>query len=210
MKIGYARVSSENQNLARQIEALKKSGVEKIFQEKVSGKSVQNRSELQKMLEFIREKDIVTVLDLDRLGRNAQDITDTINLIQQKEATLDVLSLPSFTDIQDVNLRGLLTNLVFEIYKYTAEEERNKIHARQNQGIQLAKERGEYKGRRRQYSPHGSKRYLYKRVVQMLRDGTNIAQIARSTGVQRRQIYRIKEYALKIGDLGTPKREVNS
>ncbi len=104
MKIGYARVSSENQNLARQIEALKKSGVEKIFQEKVSGKSVQNRPELQKMLELIREKDIVTVLDLDRLGRNAQDITDTINLIQQKEATLDVLSLPSFTDIQDVNL----------------------------------------------------------------------------------------------------------
>ncbi|UNB89007.1 recombinase family protein (plasmid) [Lactiplantibacillus plantarum subsp. plantarum] len=70
MKIGYARVSYEDQNLARQIEALKKSGTEKIFQEKVSGKSVRNRPELQKMLKFIREKDIVTVLDLDRLGRN--------------------------------------------------------------------------------------------------------------------------------------------
>ncbi len=151
MKIGYARVSSENQNLARQIEALKKSGVEKIFQEKVSGKSVQNRPELQKMLEFIREKDIVTVLDLDRLGRNAQDITDTINLIQQRKPSYTRCF--KFTEFHWIykmlTLRGLLTNLVFEIYKYTAEEERNKIHARQNQGIQLAKERGEYKGRRR-------------------------------------------------------------
>ncbi|MCG0882597.1 DNA integration/recombination/inversion protein(Res) [Lactiplantibacillus plantarum] len=203
MKIGYARVSSEDQNLARQIEALQKSGAEKIFQEKISGKSVQNRPELRKMLNFVREKDIVTVLDLDRLGRNAQDITDTINLIQEKGATLDVLSLPSFADVHDANLRALLTNLVFEIYKYTAEEERKKIHARQQQGIQLAKERGEYKGRARQYSQHGSKRYLYNGVVQMLKAETNIAQIARNTGVQRRQIYRIKNYALRVGDLDT-------
>lgn len=201
MKIGYARVSSEDQNLARQIEALKNSGTEKIFQEKVSGKTVRNRPELQKMLKFIREKDIVTVLDLDRLGRNAQDITDTINLIQQKGATLDVLSLPSFTDIQDPNLRALLTNLVFEIYKYTAEEERRKIHARQQQGIELAKQRGEYKGRERQYSPTGSKSYLYNGVVKMLKNGESIAQISRMTKVGRRQIYRIKAYAEKVGDI---------
>lgn len=70
MKIGYARVSSTEQTLDRQMEALKRSGAEKLFQEKMSGKSMNERLELKKVLQFLREKDTLIVESLDRLGRN--------------------------------------------------------------------------------------------------------------------------------------------
>ena len=107
-KIGYARVSSKEQHLDRQLAALK--GVDKLFTDKLSGANT-NRPELQKMLAYIREGDIVLVTELDRLGRNNQDLTKIMNTIQNKGATLDVLNLPSMTGIADPNLRQLMTNL---------------------------------------------------------------------------------------------------
>ncbi len=103
-KIGYARVSSKDQNLDRQIEALK--NVSKIFSDKLSGQST-DRPQLKEMLNYIREGDIVVVTELDRLGRNNKDLTDVMNEIQQKGATLEVLNLPSMTlktKIFDVSL----------------------------------------------------------------------------------------------------------
>lgn len=91
-RIGYARVSSKNQSLDRQIESLQ--DVFKLFSEKVSGQSLE-RTQLKAMLEFVREGDIVVVTELDRLGRNNKDLTDIMNQIQQKGATLEVLDLPS-------------------------------------------------------------------------------------------------------------------
>ncbi len=93
-KIGYARVSSREQHLDRQLTALK--NVDKLFTDKLSGTTT-NRPELQKMLAYIREGDIVLVTELDRLGRNNQDLTKIMNTIQNKGATLDVLNLPSMT-----------------------------------------------------------------------------------------------------------------
>ena len=93
-KIGYARVSSKEQHLDRQLAALK--DVDKLFTDKLSGANT-NRPELQKMLAYIREGDIVLVTELDRLGRNNQDLTKIMNTIQNKGATLDVLNLPSMT-----------------------------------------------------------------------------------------------------------------
>ena len=107
-KIGYARVSSKEQHLDRQLAALK--DVDKLFTDKLSGANT-NRPELQKMLAYIREGDIVLVTELDRLGRNNQDLTQIMNTIQNKGATLDVLNLPSMTGIADPNLRQLMTNL---------------------------------------------------------------------------------------------------
>lgn len=89
-KIGYARVSSKNQNLDRQIESLQ--GVSKLFSDKISGQSLE-RTQLKAMLEYIREGDIVIVTELDRLGRNNKDLTNIMNQIQQKGATLEVLNL---------------------------------------------------------------------------------------------------------------------
>ena len=104
-RIGYARVSSKDQKLDRQLEALQ--DVSKLFSDKLSGQST-NRPQLQAMLDYIREGDIVVVTELDRLGRNNKDLTNIMNQIQQKGATLEVLNLPSMNGIEDENLRRLI------------------------------------------------------------------------------------------------------
>ena len=135
-KIGYARVSSKEQNLDRQLEALP--DVSKVFSDKASGQSTE-RPQLQAMLTYLREGDIVVVTELDRLGRNNKELTELMNQIQQKDATLEVLNLPSMTGIEDDNLRRLINNLMIELYKYQAESERKRIRERQAQGIAIAK-----------------------------------------------------------------------
>lgn len=200
MKIGYARVSTSDQNLDRQIVTLKNSGAQKIFEEKISGKNIE-RPQLKALLDYIHDDDVVTVLSLDRLGRNSKDLTEVIDQIRRKGAVLDVLDLPTFAGVEDGNLRALLTNLVLEIYKYTAEEERRKILSRQRQGIKIAKKKGIYKGRKKEYSPTGSKRFLYNDVVNGLKEGKSIAQISREVGIERIQVYRIRDYAKKINAL---------
>ena len=84
-KIGYARVSSKEQNLDRQLEALQ--GVSKVFSDKASGQSTE-RPQLQAMLDHLREGDNVIVTELDRLGRNNKDLTEIMNAIQQKLESL--------------------------------------------------------------------------------------------------------------------------
>lgn len=148
-KIGYVRVSSKNQNLDRQVEQL--SGVFKVFSDKLSGKSIE-RPGLKAMLSFIREGDVVVVSELDRLGRNSKELTEVMSVIQSKGATLEILNFPSFSGIEDANLRYLLNNLLIEIYKYQAESERVKLLERQRQGIELAKRKGKYKGRKPLFS----------------------------------------------------------
>ncbi len=171
-KIGYARVSSKEQNLDRQLEALQ--NVSKVFSDKASGQSTK-RSQLQAMLAYLRAGDIVVVTELDRLGRNNKELTELMNTIQQKGATLEVLNLPSMTGIEDENLRRLLTNLMIELYKYQAENERKRIKERQAQGIELAKKKGRFTGRKstykkddpllqRAFSLYQSKEYTLKEI----------------------------------------------
>ena len=196
-KVGYARVSTREQNLNRQIDALNREHVTKIFAEKRSGKNTE-RPELHKMLDYIHDDDEVVVIALDRLGRSAADLTQIINEISQKGATLNVLNLPSFQDVQNKNLRNMLTNLTMEIYKYIAQEEREAIHERQAEGIAAAKARGVYVGKKPQYtadSPDRHNRYIYEQAVKMLTD-TNPkpkAQIARILGISRTTLYKINE-----------------
>ena len=200
MKIGYARVSTTDQNLGRQLEQLQKAECKKIFQEKISGKNT-NRPQLQAMLDFIRENDEVVVISMDRLGRNSRDISNIIEQIKQRGATINILNLPSFEGVKDRNLKNLLTNLVLEIQKYTAEQERKTILERQKQGIKLAKERGVYKGGIVQYSKDSKnpqRRLVYNTVVELLRRKENgepitIKQIANQVGITRNTVYRIKK-----------------
>ena len=200
--IGYARVSTREQNLARQIEALKEAGATKIFQEKLSGKDT-NRPKLKAMLNYIRDDDTVMVLALDRLGRNSEDLTQIIGAIKQRGATLDVLNLPSFDGVKDKNLRNLLTNLLLELYKYMAQEEREKIRERQAQGIAIAKRQGRYKGKVREYGPNApnrTKRYIYNQAVKLLEEreagaSLTIRGIARQLGITAPTLYRIRDYA---------------
>ncbi|MFW3587135.1 recombinase family protein [Vagococcus fluvialis] len=194
-KIGYARVSSREQKLERQFELLERSEVKKIFSDKLSGKD-NNRPQLKEMLNYIREDDIIVVSELDRLGRNNKEITSIMNQIQDKGATLEILNLPSLNGIQDDNLRRLLNNLIIELFKYTAENERKQIRERQRQGIELAKEKGKYKGRPLAYSADSNnkqKRVTYEKIVEMLEKDVPITQISKELDVARNTIYRIRD-----------------
>ena len=186
-KIGYARVSSKEQHLDRQLAALK--GVDKLFTDKLSGANT-NRPELQKMLAYIREGDIVMVTELDRLGRNNQDLTKIMNTLQNKGATLDVLNLPSMTGIADPNLRQLMTNLIIELYKYQAESERKRIIERQQQGIALAKQQGKYHGRKPQYT-EDDPRLLH--AFKLYQTGMSDVDVARNTGIKRTTFIRYRK-----------------
>lgn len=186
-KIGYARVSSKEQHLDRQLAALK--DVDKLFTDKLSGANT-NRPELQKMLAYIREGDIVMVTELDRLGRNNHDLTKIMNSIQNKGATLDVLNLPSMTGIADPNLRQLMTNLIIELYKYQAESERKRIIERQQQGIALAKRQGKYHGRKPQYAKDDPR---LQHAFKLYQAGMSDVDVARNTGIKRTTFIRYRK-----------------
>lgn len=85
MKVAYARVSSTDQNLDRQIEAFKNHGAEKIFVEKKSGADMIHREEFNKALAFVREGDFLMVEAIDRLGRNYQEVIQTVNVLKEKK-----------------------------------------------------------------------------------------------------------------------------
>ena len=186
-KIGYARVSSKEQHLDRQLAALK--DVDKLFTDKLSGANT-NRPELQKMLAYIREGDIVLVTELDRLGRSNQDLTKIMNTIQNKGATLDVLNLPSMTGIADPNLRQLMTNLIIELYKYQAESERKRIIERQQQGIALAKRQGKYHGRKLQYTQDDPR---LQHAFKLYQAGMSDIDVTRNTGIKRTTFIRYRK-----------------
>ena len=186
-KIGYARVSSKEQNLERQLQALE--GVSKVFSDKVSGATTE-RPQLQAMLDYIREGDIVVVAELDRLGRNNKDLTEIMNTIQQKGATLEVQNLPSMNGIEDDNLRRLINNLVIELYKYQAESERNRIKERQAQGIVLAKENGKFKGGKPKFSENDPRLQL---AFKLYLDGSTEKDVERQTGINRRTFQRYRQ-----------------
>lgn len=201
MKIGYARVSSTDQHLDRQIERLQKEGCEKIFEDKFSG-ATKARPALEKMLAFIREGDIVLITELDRLGRNNADLTDIMDEIQRKKATLDILNLPSFSGIEDENLRRLLNNIIIELYKYQAESERKRIRERQQQGIMVAKAAGHYKGRKRLFTDKNPRLQLaFDLYRHRNENGKTLREISEATGISRRTLDR---YLISAG-LKSPK-----
>ncbi|HIY93249.1 MAG TPA: recombinase family protein [Candidatus Companilactobacillus pullicola] len=193
MKIGYARVSTVDQNLVRQIVRLKEEQVDLIYKEKLSGKDME-RPQLKRLLKRLTSEDEVYVVSLDRLGRNSDDITRIINQITIKGAFLNVLDLPTFEGIKDHNLKRLLTNLILEIKKYDAEQERKMIRERQRQGIEQAKLAGKYKGKRIQYSadsPKKKNREIYFKTIEMLKNGIPKTKIANRLGISKQTVYNI-------------------
>ena len=186
-RIGYARVSSTDQNLDRQLELLK--NCDKIFSDKASGKDT-NRIGFQEMMNYIREDDIVVVTEPKRLGRNNRELTDTMNRIQLKKATLEVLNLPALTGIGDDNLRRLLNNLIIELYKYQAEEERRYIRETQQQGIAIAKSKGKYKGGKPKYKENDPRLQL---AFKLYLAGATDKEVEQQTGINRRTFHRYRQ-----------------
>ena len=140
MKIAYVRVSTVEQNEARQIEALKKYDIEKWFTEKVSAKDT-NRPQLKQMLEFAREGDTVYIHDFSRLARSTKDLLDIVETLQSKG--IHLVSNKENTDTSTATGKLMLT-MIAAINEF----ERTNLLERQKEGIAIAKRNGIYKGRK--------------------------------------------------------------
>lgn len=138
-KIAYIRVSTVDQNEARQVEALSKYQIDKTFLEKISGKNISDRPKLNEMLDYIREGDTIYVHDFSRLARSTKDLLDIIDICDRKKAHL--VSTKENLDTSTPQGR-LMVTMLGAIYEF----ERSNILERQKEGIAIAKREGRYKG----------------------------------------------------------------
>ena len=150
---GYARVSGNDQNLARQLDSLQNYGIPSkyIFADKQSGKDFE-RTEYRRLLSVLREGDLVVVLSLDRLGRNYEQIlAEWKRITKELKADVVVLDMPLLdTRARADTLVGrFIADVVLQVLSFVAENERSNIRARQAEGIRLAKARGVKFGRPR-------------------------------------------------------------
>ncbi len=140
MKIGYARVSTTEQNLELQTDALLDAGCEKIFQDKISG-ATKERPALRDAISFMRDGDCLVVWRLDRLGRSLKDLIEIVESLEQSK-----VGFISLQEGFDTTTSG--GKLIFHIFGALAEFERNLIKERTNAGLQAARARGKFGGRR--------------------------------------------------------------
>lgn len=145
---GYCRVSAKDQNLDRQLEAMRAEGIEErdIFVEKQSGKDT-NRPQYQTLRAILREDDILVIKSLDRLGRNYDDIKNEWQYITKElGANIKVLDMPILnTSNSDKDLIGrVIVDVVLDLLGFVAETEREKIKSRQAEGIAIAKAKGKF------------------------------------------------------------------
>lgn len=138
-KIGYIRVSSESQETARQEELMKQLQVEKIFIEKISGKNTE-RPEFKRMMDYLREDDILYVESISRLSRSVRDLLKIVDDLENKGVKF--VSQKENIDTSTPQGRFILT-----IFSALSELEREQILQRQREGIAIAKAQGKYKGR---------------------------------------------------------------
>ena len=173
MNIGYVRVSTVDQNEARQVEALKKYGIEKWYSEKVSGKNL-NRPKLQEMLDFVREGDTIFIHDFSRISRSVKDLLSLIDLLEAKKVHL--VSVKENLDTSTPAGRLMLT-MIGAINEF----ERANLLERQAEGIAIAKAKGKYKGRKAieidKSFIDGYQRYLARKI--------NKLQLAKELGISR-------------------------
>lgn len=167
MVLGYARVSTEDQHLDAQIEALKAAGAERIWSEKVSGAKVQ-RPKLMAMLEQLRDGDVVTVTKYDRLSRSLQDLLTIVESIQKKGAGFRSLA-------EDIDTTTSAGRLVFHVFASIAQFERERISERTKEGLASARKQGRIGGRPPALSPE--RRAEVRRMRD--EDGRGIAELAR-------------------------------
>ena len=147
---GYIRVSTQEQNEARQLTAMRDFGVpeENIVVEKLSGRDF-NRPRYRQLVRVLRAKDVLVVKSIDRLGRNYTEILDQWSFITKKrEAAIVVLDMPLLDTREERDLTGVLVaDIVLQLLSYVAQTERDYIRQRQAEGIAAARERGVRFGR---------------------------------------------------------------
>lgn len=178
MNIGYARVSTPEQNLTLQTDALEAAGCERVFVETASG-AQRDRPELQHTLDFMRPGDTLVVWKLDRLARSMRQLIDTVALLQSKG-----MGFQSLTEAIDTTTAGGM--LVFHVFGALAEFERAMIRERTRAGLEAARARGRKGGRPRSLTPKN-----IAMARSMLRDpGITVADVAEALGVSPATLYR--------------------
>lgn len=175
-RIGYARVSTIDQDLDTQFDRLTAEGCEIIRTEKVSGASREGRTELATIIDFLRAGDELVVTRLDRLGRDTRDVLNIIHDCEQRGALVTVLD-------PHVSTRGEMGHVILTVLGMVAQMERRFIKERQREGIERAKAAGVYRG--------GKRRIDHERVRQLHHDGLGPGAIAKTVGCSRMQVYRI-------------------
>jgi len=145
MLIGYARVSTGDQNLDLQRDALTKVGCKKIFEDKISGARIERKG-LSEALDYVREGDVLVVWKLDRLGRGLKDLIEKMNDLEDRK-----IGFKSLTESMDTTTPG--GKLIFNIFASLAEFERNIIRERTKAGLSAARSRGRLGGRPKKLTP---------------------------------------------------------
>ena len=167
MIIGYARVSTEDQNFDAQTDALKAAGCERIFADKISGTS-RKRPDLDKLFDQLREGDVVVVAKYDRLARSLRNLVDIVETIRERGAGFRSLA-------EEIDTTTSAGRLIFHVFASIAEFERDRISERTREGLEAARRRGRIGGRPPAFSPD------QKAEVRRMRDedGKSLPEIAR-------------------------------
>jgi DNA invertase Pin-like site-specific DNA recombinase len=184
MKVGYARVSSKEQGLDRQIDALAGAGVDErnIYREKITGTKLE-RPELKRMIDELKDGDLVIVDELTRLSRSSKDLFSLVEQIQSRGANIRSIK-ESWLDTTTPQGK-----LVFTIFAGLSQFERDLTSERTKEGLRAAKARGRCGGRPcKRHEKETSIRLLYQ-------GGVKITKIAKETGVSRSTVYRALNYA---------------
>ena len=177
MKIGYARVSTQEQNLNVQLEQLNAIGCEKIYQEQASGKS-SDREQLNNLLEFAREGDVIHVTKVDRIARNTIDALQIADKLAAKNAGL------VFHDLGDLDINSDVGRVIYTTISAFAEMERKRILQRCNEGRERARAEGRHLGR-------FPDKTLHLRIQELASEGMNKHAISKELGCSRTTVYRI-------------------
>jgi DNA invertase Pin-like site-specific DNA recombinase len=178
-RVAYIRVSSVDQNEARQVEAMAELHIDKMFIDKASGKNT-DRPQLQAALDHMREGDVLVVHSMDRLARNMRDLQNLVAELNAKNIAVEFVK-------EHLNFTGEdspMSKLMLSILGGVAEFERSIIRERQKEGIQVAKGKGTYRGRKRSLTTEQAAQLRQRAAA-----GERKAPLAREFGISRETLY---------------------
>ena len=175
-RIGYVRVSSEDQNPERQLDGVR---LDRVFVERASGKDT-NRPQLQELQRYARDGDVVVVHSMDRLARNVDDLRRLVQGFTRRTITVEFRK-EALTFTGD---DGPMSQLLLTMLGAVAQFERDLIRERQREGIEAAKRRGVYRGRRKSLNPEQAAE-----IARRAAAGESKAALAREAGISRETLY---------------------
>ncbi len=180
MRYGYARVSTGEQDLTLQQDALRRAGCDVIRAEKVSGTSRDGRKELETLLQFVRDGDVIVVTRIDRLARSIADLQDIVRMLRMKNVALQATE-------QNVDTSTAAGKAFFDMLGVFAEFETNLRKERQLEGIARAKAEGKYRGRKSNAT--------HEEILASLAETGSPTATAKALGVARSHVYTVAKAA---------------